>query len=106
MGVCRGGISNITLTSSSEYTRAYSPSTAVLRIVPDVGISGTGWIPTDEDLNPWLQLKMKEQFVIRALVTQGCGDQEAWVTELCISYLGKNEEFIYYDGQSLDKCKV
>ena len=99
-----GGITDVALTSSSAYDASHDATTAILRIIPDVGAQGTGWIPAVGDSNPWLRITMDEVSTIRAVVTQGCGDQHAWVTEYCVSY---SEESVFFgEGSAITDCQV
>ena len=84
----------------------HAASTARLRLLRDVGEHGTGWIPTADDSHPWLRVDMGGLYKIRAVVTQGCGDQAAWVTQFCISFVSGFNQTVYYGGMDKQDCKV
>ena len=92
--------------SSSDFDSEHTAMSARLGIIPEVGTQGTGWIPADQDSNPWLQVKMDAVYYLRAVATQGCGDQLSWITEYCISVPDGTNEFNFYQGTTLNDCKV
>ena len=107
LGVAGGGVSPITLTSSTEMSNTNAASTAILGLIPDVGVTGTGWRPTERDSNPWLQLTMDEVYFVSAIVTQGCGNGKFWVKEFCLSYARDGIEQEYYTSSNVsEECQV
>ncbi len=94
------------MSSSSDLDDAHSAMAARVRIIPDIGAAGTGWIPRNEDSNPWIRVQMDSIHSVRAVVTQGCGDQDSWVTEYCISFKDESNETAFYQGTTLNDCKV
>ena len=102
-----GGVSPIRLTSSTEISNTNGASTAILGLIPDVGITGTGWRPAEHDSNPWLQLTMNEVYFVRAVVTQGCGNGQFWVKEFCLSYVRDGIEQEYHSSSNVsEECQV
>ncbi len=94
--MAKGSITNVLVTSSTALNDDNNANSVALRLLPEIGLSGTGWRPTEQDTNPWLQFIMDEVYVIRAIVTQGCGNGEYWVTEYCLSYSSDGMTPVYY----------
>ncbi|XP_072021058.1 uncharacterized protein [Amphiura filiformis] len=105
-GIAAGGITNINMSTSSYSDNTHSAVTSRVRIIPDIGAAGTGWIPHDKDSNPWLRVQMESVHSIRAIVTQGCGDLLAWITEYCVSFMNDSNSVVFYQGTTLSDCKV
>ena len=95
----------MTLATSSNLDDLHSETSISLRLIPDIGISGSGWIPDGNDTKPWIQADLQECYNIRAVVTQGCGDEGSWVTHYCVSYMKANK-LIFYGGTSLKDSQV
>ena len=106
LGVATGGVTDVMMTSSSRLNQAHEPQHARLRLIPDVGAQGTGWIPSMEDSNSWLRIQMGNLYEIRAFVTQGCGSEHAWIVEYCLAFVSRNGSTIFYGGSSLENCQV
>ena len=94
------------MTSSSILDVLHAPQSARLRLVTGLGSSGSGWIPDQSDVNPWLQADLGHLHSIRAIVTQGCGDQFSWIEEYCVGYIDKHGTYLWYEGSQLADCKV
>ncbi|XP_072043122.1 retinoschisin-like [Amphiura filiformis] len=106
LGVASGGVTNIKMSSSSFLYTLYTPETARLRLIVDIGSPGSGWVPDIDDPDPWLQADLTDLYVIRSIVTQGCGNRVAWVEEFCLSYVNAQEMDMWYAELSADDCKV
>ncbi|XP_072043123.1 coagulation factor V-like [Amphiura filiformis] len=106
LGVASGGITNIEMHSSSSFNTMYTADSARLRLIADIGSQGSGWIPDTNDPDPWLQANLADLYIIRSIVTQGCGNQMAWVEEFCLSYVDEQGMDRWYAGLSNDECKV
>ncbi|XP_072046390.1 lactadherin-like [Amphiura filiformis] len=101
------GPSAMTLTTSSNLDEIHTQSSTPLRIIPDIGVLGRGWIPDDTDTSPWIQMELQEHYSIRAVILQGCGHEDSWVTQFCVSYKKAEENrMTFYDGSSLENCKL
>ncbi len=94
------------MTSSSDSDQDHTSITARLGIIPGVGLQGTGWMPAEEDLNPWLQIQMEAIYTIRGIATQGCGDQFAWIRAYCVAFRDEWGALQFLGGSSLNDCKV
>ena len=102
-----GGNPIMTLTASSTLNELHSKTSIPLRLIPDIGVSGSGWIPDSSDSRPWIQADLKELYSIRGIVIQGCGNENSWVKTYCMSY-GQDQlqHFLFYGGTSIEDCKV
>ncbi len=98
----------MTLISSSNLDDLHTQSLIPLRLIPDIGVPGYGWIAGATDTSPWIQIALDEQYSITAVIIQGCGDQDSWVTQFCVSFKDYTEEngMTFYGGSSLANCKV
>ena len=99
-------MTDVAISSSSNLNETFSSTKAKLKIVSDVGIPGTGWIPAEYDENPTLTLMLGDVYIIRALVTQGCGEKKYWVTGYCISYAVGDVLTMILESNTPEECKV
>ena len=106
LGIATGGVTDVMMTSSSHLNQAHEALTARLRLIPEVGARGTGWVPSMEDSNPWLHIQMDHIYEIRSVVTQGCGSEQAWIVEYCLSFVNRSDSTIFIGGSSLENCQV
>ena len=106
IGVASGGIKDVTMTSSSSINASHTVQSAKPRLITGIGSPGSGWIPALNDSKPWLQADLGELYTVRGIVTQGCGDQLAWVKEYCLSFIDQKENFAWYGGFSAENCQV
>ena len=44
-----------------------------------------GWVPAYEDQS-WIQVNLPQDFTIRAILTQGCQDENFWTTSYAMQY--------------------
>ena len=64
--------------------------------------SATGWIPASDDSRPWLEVRFTKAFDIKAIVTQGCSNEDFWVKSFSVDFsLGDT----FVDGDT-EKPKV
>ena len=106
IGVASGGIKGVTMTSSSSINALHTVQSAKLRLITGIGSPGSGWIPALNDSKPWLQADLGELYTVRGIITQGCGDQMAWVEEYCLSFIDKLEKSVWYGGTLAENCQV
>ena len=68
--------------------------------------SATGWIPGFDDTRPWLEVRFTKAFDIKAIVTQGCSNEDFWVKSFSIDFsLGDTDLVTIVDGAA-EKTKV
>ena len=106
IGVAAGGMTDVSISSSSNLNETFSATNAKLKLVSDVGIPGTGWISAEHDENPTLILMLGDVYIIRALVTQGCGEKKFWVKGYCISYAVSDVLTMILGSKTPEECKV
>ncbi|XP_072020990.1 uncharacterized protein [Amphiura filiformis] len=106
IGVASGGITKVEMSSSSLYNQTFAADAAKIKLVYDIGIPGTGWIPEIQDTNPTLELNLGDVYFIRALVTQGCGDIDYWVTGYCVSFAVENSLMMFVDDTASEECVI
>ena len=100
-----GSVPIMTMIASSTSNELHSATSIPLRLIPDIGVSGTGWIPDSSDSSPWIQADLKEMYSLQGIVTQGCGNENSWVKTYCLSY-EQGQLILFYGGTSIEDCKV
>ena len=67
-------------------------------------LHGYGWIPAYEDTNPWLEVRLDVTYSIRSIMTQGCGNEDIWVTEYSVGHSSwLEDEISWYMDQGSNK---
>ena len=100
-GMISGDINQNHIQSSSSYGLLNNVDTARISLLDQ---HGTGWIPAIDDHQPWLEVTLESVHSIVALTTQGCGNEDFWVTSYSISYSRRSMQLIGY--LTLDQQKV
>ena len=59
---------------------------------------GSGWIPNVNDTEPWIEVNLKSVHRITAIITQGCANEDYWVTSYSVSYMTNDEWIDYIPG--------
>ena len=92
-----GSIRKNQIQTSSDYSPLNNFDSARISLVLQ---QGTGWIPSLNDSQPWLEVTFDTVYRIAAVITQGCGNEYAWVTSYSFSYLhgGLNQSIDYISG--------
>ncbi|XP_071809330.1 uncharacterized protein [Asterias amurensis] len=91
LGLSTGLVSDSQITSSSSANETNSSKTARLNPLHD---SGTGWVPRTSDHQQWLLVDLKRRHTIKAVLTQGCGNGNLWVTFFKMLH-GDSEDGLY-----------
>lgn len=70
--------------------------------------SATGWIPSiDDDVLPWLTVAFTKAFDVRAVVTQGCSNEDFWVKSFSVKYShGPDDDLEAFMDEMLGQIKV
>lgn len=90
LGLTNGQSHDSQITASTSFSNAlYSPSHG--RLQPSYGKQGTGWRPAFSSPSQYLQVDFLEDMLIKAVVTQGCGDSESRVRAFTISWAREKE---------------
>ncbi|XP_038067180.1 uncharacterized protein LOC119737135 [Patiria miniata] len=86
LGLSDGRVLDSQITSSSSSNETNSAKTA--RLNPLDQQPSTGWVPATSDPQQWLLVDLRHSHDVHALLTQGCGNRELWVTLFRMYYSG------------------
>ena len=102
LGMSSGYITKNQIISSSDDTVLHNFDSARISLIFQ---SGTGWIPALNDSQPWLEITLGSVCRITSIVTQGCGNEDFWVTSYSVSYLQRSNDWIeYVSGSQVQVC--
>ncbi len=62
--------------------------------------SATGWMAATDDRLPWLETTFKNPFNVKAIVTQGCSNEDFWVKTYLLEYEIGEDMIKYTNGMS------
>jgi hypothetical protein len=87
LGLSNGAINNNQLRASSVWNNEhgkYGASRARLNITS----WPQGWIASEEDRSPWLQVKLRDDYIVTQVATQGFGGAlDQWVKTYKLTWL-------------------
>ncbi|XP_072039545.1 lactadherin-like [Amphiura filiformis] len=91
------------ITASSAYDTNYAPKNARL---DTLGRRRLGWVASEVDTNPWIQINLQDPFMLRSVWTQGCQDADYWTTEYVLQYWGHEASWQNYFNGSTGERKI
>ena len=101
LGMVSGYIRQHQILSSSDDSLLHNFDTARIEFINQVG---TGWIPNVNDTDPWLEITLESVHRITSIITQGCANEDYWVTSYSVSYMkSSRNEWIDYLPGSVEK---
>ena len=68
--------------------------------------SATGWIPAADDTHPWLEVGFAKAFDIKAIVTQGCSNEDFWVKSFSLDFSLGDTDLVSFVDESTGNPKV
>ncbi|XP_041453778.1 lactadherin-like [Lytechinus variegatus] len=99
VGLESGKIPDDAIIVSSEFS--YLVNSSKLRLN-----GPSAWVPSNSDVNPWLQITFNSTFVITAVTTQGRSDAEQWMTSYTVSFSEGGTSWTYYKDIVTNSVKV
>ncbi|XP_041483437.1 adhesion G protein-coupled receptor L3-like [Lytechinus variegatus] len=84
-------ISDHQISASSALDLDTGPTSARL-------IEGSGWCPSINDANPWIQVDMEREILLRGIMVQGRKNVDDWVTKYYIRVSHDANTWHYYDN--------
>ncbi|XP_072018425.1 neuropilin-2-like [Amphiura filiformis] len=83
LGMTSNLIPDEDITASSELNSLHAWNSSRIQTWQS---QGSGWIPTFDDIRPWIQVYLTISNKIRAVVTQGCRNEDFWVTAYSVTF--------------------
>ena len=109
-----GAITDEQITASSEHNSevnaVHSAKHGRLHFQEIKNRAAGAWVAKEGDDNPWLQIDLRDQYIVTRVATQGRNSSsfQQWVTRYKLQYGDDGNNFQYYkqQGQATDKVKL